>query len=99
RLNRQLARRPPHTGWVRGPRRVSPTVLAVVAADAASTLGSEMSTVALPWFVLVSTGSPARMAGVLAAEFAGIALLGIPAGRAAQALGARRAMLTAEGIR
>src|SRR3954447_12451938 len=58
-----------------------------------------MSAVALPWFVLVSTGSPARMAGVLAAEFAGVALLGLPAGRLAQALGARRAMLTADGIR
>jgi MFS family permease len=74
-------------------------VLAVVAADAASTLGSEMSAVALPWFVLTSTGSPARMAGVLAAEFAGVALLGLPAGRAAHALGARRAMLVADGIR
>ena len=74
-------------------------MLAVVAADAASTLGSEMSAVALPWFVLVSTGSPARMAGVLAAEFAGVVLLGLPAGRAAQALGARRAMLVADGIR
>ena len=84
---------------MRGSRRVQPTVLAVVAADAASTLGSEMSAVALPWFVLVSTGSPARMAGVLAAEFAGVALLGLPAGRAAQFLGARRAMLTADGIR
>lgn len=58
-----------------------------------------MSAVALPWFVLINTGSPARMAGVLAAEFAGVALLGIPAGSAAQALGARRAMLTADGIR
>ena len=74
-------------------------MLAVVAADAASTLGSEMSAVALPWFVLVSTGSPARMAGVLAAEFAGVAMLGLPVGRAAQALGARRAMLTADAIR
>ena len=74
-------------------------MLAVVAADAASTLGSEMSAVALPWFVLVSTGSPARMAGVLAAEFAGVALLGLPAGRVAQSLGARRAMLTADAVR
>ena len=78
---------------------MQPTVLAVVAADALSTLGSEMSAVALPWFVLVSTGSPARMAGVLAAEFAGVALFGLPVGRAAQALGARRAMLTADAIR
>src|SRR3954451_13455366 len=95
----QWARRPPHTEQVRGPRGVQPTVLAVVAADAASTLGSEMSAVALPWFVLVSTGSAARVAGVLPAEFAGVALLGLPAGRLAPALRARRAMLTAEGIR
>jgi MFS family permease len=70
-----------------------------VAADALSTLGSEMSAVALPWFVLVSTGSPGRMAGVLAAEFAGVALLGLPVGRVAQSLGARRAMLTADAVR
>jgi len=45
-----------------------------------------MATIALPWFVLVTTGSPARMGAVMAAEFVGMALLGIPSGRPAAAL-------------
>ena len=79
-----------------GPPR---TFVALLSADVVSTLGSEMTAVALPWFVLVTTGSAARMAGVMAAEFAGIALLGLPAGRIADALGPRQALLTADGIR
>ena len=74
-------------------------MVAVLTADVVSTVGSEMTAVALPWFVLVSTGSPARMAGVMAAEFAGIALLGLPAGRVADGLGPRRALLAADGVR
>jgi MFS family permease len=65
----------------------------LIAADIISTLGSEMTTVALPWFVLATTGSPARMGAVLAAEFAGLTLLGLASGRAATALGPRRTML------
>lgn len=65
----------------------------LITADVISTLGSEMTTVALPWFVLVTTGSPARMGAVLAAEFAGLTLLGLVSGRAASALGPRRTML------
>ena len=37
-------------------------------ADLISTTGTEMTAVALPWFVLTTTGSPARMGIVLAAE-------------------------------
>ena len=48
-----------------------------------------MTAVALPWFVLVTTGSPARMGAVLAAEFAGLTLLGLVGGRPATALGPR----------
>jgi hypothetical protein len=33
---------------------------ALLLADLVSTLGSEMAAVALPWFVLATTGSPAR---------------------------------------
>jgi predicted MFS family arabinose efflux permease len=58
-----------------------------------------MTTVALPWLVLVSTGSPARTGGVLAAEFIGLTLLGLVGGRAAAALGARRLMLVADASR
>ncbi|MDQ1683796.1 MAG: hypothetical protein QOC82_533, partial [Frankiaceae bacterium] len=61
--------------------------------------GTEMTAVALPWFVLVTTGSPARMAGVMSAEFVGTALLGIPSGRLAHALGPRRTMLIADAGR
>jgi len=84
---------------VRGSRRPPRTLVAVLTADVVSTLGSEMTAVALPWFVLVTTGSAARMAGVMAAEFAGIALLGLPAGRFAHLLGPRQALMVADGVR
>ncbi len=63
------------------------------AADVISTTGSEMTAVALPWFVLVSTHSPARMGAVLAAEFVGMSVLGLWGGRVATVLGPRRMML------
>jgi len=69
---------------------------ALFAADVVSTTGTEMSAVALPWFVLVTTGSPAQMAAVLAAEFLGIAVCGVPSGQLATRLGPRRTMLTAD---
>jgi len=74
-------------------------VPAVVAADVVSTLGTEMAAVALPWFVLTTTGSPARMAGVMAAEFAGIAVFGVPAGHVAHRAGSRRALLASDALR
>ena len=72
---------------------------AVVFSDLVSTFGTEMTAVALPWFVLVTTGSAARMAGVMAAEFLGAAAFGIPAGRVALSLGPRRALLAADALR
>jgi len=69
---------------------------AVLVADVVSTTGTEMTAVALPWFVLVSTGSPARMAGVMSMEFVGSTLLGLPSGRVARTLGPRRTMLLAD---
>jgi MFS family permease len=47
----------------------------------------------LPWFVLVTTGSPARMGVVLAAEFVGLTVLGLVGARVATAVGPRRLML------
>lgn len=79
---------------VSGSRRRA--VLALLAAEIVSTTGAEITAVALPWFVLVTTGSPARMGSVLAAEFLGMAVLGIPSGRLATALGPRRTMLVAD---
>jgi hypothetical protein len=59
--------------------------VALFLAEVISTTGSEMATIALPWFVLVTTGSPAQMGAVMAAEFVGMAV-GIPSGRPAAAL-------------
>jgi predicted MFS family arabinose efflux permease len=71
---------------------------ALVAAEIVSSLGSMMSVVALPWFVLETTGSPSRMAAVLAAEAAPLALLGVQTGRVAGALGARRTLLACDAV-
>jgi MFS family permease len=68
----------------------------LMAADTVSTLGSEMTAVALPWFVLVTTGSATRTGAVLAAQFAGMALLGLWGGQLATRLGARRMMLVSD---
>jgi MFS family permease len=65
----------------------------LVFADVVSTTGTEMTAVALPWFVLVTTGSPARMGIVLAAEYAGLSVLGLVGARVATAVGPRRLML------
>ena len=71
-------------------------MVALLSAEVISTTGSEITAIALPWFVLVTTGSPTRMGTVLAAGFLGMALLGIPSGRLATALGPRRTMLLAD---
>jgi MFS family permease len=65
-------------------------------ADLISTVGTEMTAIALPWFVLVTTGSPARMGLVLAAEFVGLAVLGLIGARVATVVGPRRLMLAAD---
>lgn len=78
--------------------RTTRAIVALAVADFVSTTGGEVTAVALPWFVLTTTGSPARMGTVLATGFLGMALLGIPSGRVATALGARRTMLVADAI-
>ena len=78
-----------------GPAVVRPlTGLAI--ADLISTTGTEMTAVALPWFVLTTTGSPARMGVVLAAEYAGLTLLGLAGARVATYTGPRRLMLSSD---
>jgi len=69
------------------------------AAEVISTTGTEVTAIALPWFVLVSTGSPTRMGAVLAAEFVGMSILGLWGGRAATVLGSRRMMLVSDLVR
>jgi MFS family permease len=71
-------------------------VLALVSAEVVSSLGSQMTFLALPWFVLKTTGSPTRMGIVLAAELAPIAVLGIPSGAVLARFGARRTMIAGD---
>ena len=58
-----------------------------------------MTWLALPWFVLVTSGSATRMTAVVGAELIGLALLGIPGGAVLRRLGAWRTMLLSDAIR
>jgi MFS family permease len=71
-------------------------LLALISAEVISSLGSQMTFLALPWFVLQTTGSPTRMGVVLAAELAPIAVLGIPSGAVIARYGARRTMIVSD---
>jgi MFS family permease len=74
-------------------------VAPLLAAEVVSSLGTQMTFLALPWFVLVTTGSPARMTVVLAVQLLPVALLGIPSGTLVTRLGARRTMLLGDSVR
>lgn len=82
----------------RSPLRQRP-ILALLTAQAVSAVGSQMTFLALPWFVLQTTGSPSRMGVVLAVELAPIAILGIPSGTVVSRWGARRTMIAADAAR
>ena len=71
----------------------------LVAAELVSLTGSAMTFVALPWFVLVTTGSTAKMSWVLAAELLPVVIVGIPAGSVIVRLGAKRTMLISDAVR
>jgi MFS family permease len=71
----------------------------LVAAELVSLTGSAMTFVALPWFVLETTGSTAKMSWVLAAELLPVVIVGIPAGSAIVRLGAKRTMLISDACR
>jgi MFS family permease len=58
-----------------------------------------MTFLALPWFVLVTTGSAAKMSLVLAVEILPVALLGIPSGALIARLGARTTMVVSDAAR
>ena len=74
-------------------------IAALVAAEIVSILGSRMTYLALPWFVLVTTGSASKMTLVLAAEIAPMAVFGIPSGMVVERLGARTTMLVCDAAR
>jgi MFS family permease len=73
--------------------------VALLVAEVVSTTGGQMTWVALPWFVLLSTGSATKTTFVVAGEVIGIALLGLPGGRLLAKLGARRTMMVCDGAR
>jgi predicted MFS family arabinose efflux permease len=75
------------------------TTLALLVSELISMTGTQMTFVALPWFVLVTTGSVAKMSIVLAVEIAPMALFGIPSGAVVARLGARRTMLISDAFR
>jgi predicted MFS family arabinose efflux permease len=75
------------------------SLLALLAAEFVSRLGSQMTYLALPWFVLETTNSPTKMGIVLAVQLAPTALLGVPSGTVVSRYGARLTMLAADVVR
>jgi MFS family permease len=75
------------------------SVVALLLAEVVSTTGSQMTWLALPWFVLVTTGSATKTSFVMAAELLGLALLGLPGGRLLGKMGARRTMILCDATR
>jgi MFS family permease len=75
------------------------SILGLIAAELVSLTGTSMTFVALPWFVLVTTGSTAKLGWVLAAQLLPIGLFGIPSGSLVARLGAKRTMLVADASR
>jgi hypothetical protein len=73
-----------------------PGVAPLLASEIVSGLGSMMTSLALPWFVLETTGSVTRMSAVLIAETLPIVILGVPSGKVAARLGARRTLLVTQ---
>jgi predicted MFS family arabinose efflux permease len=72
---------------------------ALLTAEVLSTTGSQMTWLALPWFVLVTTGSAKQMTLVIAAEAGGYALFGIPSGTLLDRLGPQRTMRLCDAVR
>lgn len=72
---------------------------AILAAEGISALGTQMSFVALPWFVLMDTDSATRMGIVLGAQVLPAALLGIPSAVVVQRIGVRRTLILADACR
>jgi MFS family permease len=75
------------------------SLLGLITAELVSLTGSSMTFVALPFFVLVTTGSTAKMGWVLGAEMLPIAIFGIPAGTLIAKLGAKKTMLISDAAR
>ncbi len=75
------------------------SLAALLAAEIVSTTGSQMTWLALPWFVLLTSGSATRMSLVVAAALIGVAVGAIPGGKLVARIGARRTMMLCDGVR
>ncbi|HEY3549947.1 MAG TPA: MFS transporter [Gaiellaceae bacterium] len=71
-------------------------LLALTTAELVSQLGSSLSGLALPWFVLVTTHSTSRMGVVFAVELLPFVLFGLHAGVVVDRLGPRATMLLSD---
>src|SRR5881275_1485545 len=71
-------------------------ISALLAAEVISSLGTQMTWLALPWFVLRTTGSPERMTWVIIAEVVPVGVLGIFGGAIAARVGTRRTMIACD---
>jgi MFS family permease len=71
-------------------------LVALLAAHIVSMLGSVVTTVAIPWLVLVSTGSPAKMGLISAASVFPALLAGVFGTPLADRFGIRRTQIVAE---
>src|SRR5436305_12331341 len=77
----------------------SSQIRAIVAAEVASSIGSSMTVLALPWFVLVTTGSATKLGLVLGIGSIRFVTLPVPAGSLIARIGARQTMVMAEAAR
>lgn len=77
----------------------STQIRAIVAAEVVSSIGSSMTVLALPWFVLVTTGSATKLGLVLGIEAIPFVTLPLPAGSLIARIGARQTMVIADAAR
>ena len=77
----------------------STPIRVIVAAEWVSSLGSSMTVLALPWFVLATTGSATKLGLVLGIGSIPFVTLPLPAGSLIARIGARQTMVIADGAR
>jgi MFS family permease len=77
----------------------STPIRAIVAAEVVSSIGSSMTVLALPWFVLVTTGSATKVGLVLGIGSIPFVTLPLLAGSLIARVGARRTMVIADAAR
>jgi MFS family permease len=75
------------------------SLIGLITAELVSLTGTGMTFLALPWFVLATTGSTAKMGWILAAEMLPMAIFGIPAGTVIAKIGAKKTMLISDAAR